>query len=79
MRKYFQYKLDGTDKSVLYSLPRQIQNDDCFSELQEKECSFLKSIKSSKGYFIIRLPIISIIKRENATKKGEISYKNSPT
>lgn len=37
MKKYFQYKLDGTDKSVLHSLQHQIQNDDCFSELQEKD------------------------------------------
>lgn len=37
MKKYFQYKLDGTDKSVLHSLQPQIQIDDCFSELQEKD------------------------------------------
>lgn len=37
MQKYFQYKLDGTDKSALHSLQHQIQNDDRFSELQEKD------------------------------------------
>lgn len=36
MKKYLQCKLDGTDKSVLHLLQHQIQNDDCFSELQEK-------------------------------------------
>ena len=43
MKKYLQCKLDGTDKLVLHSLQHQIQNDDCFSELQEKEnVNFLK-------------------------------------
>ena len=37
MKKRFQCKLDGTDKLVLWSLQHQIQNGDCFSELQDKE------------------------------------------
>lgn len=36
-KKCSQYKLDGTDKLVLCPLQHQIQNGDCFSELQEKE------------------------------------------
>lgn len=43
MKKCFHYRQDGTDKSVLCPLQQQIQNDDRFSELQEKrKCEFLK-------------------------------------
>lgn len=72
MKKYFQYKLERTDKSRISSPQIHSHSGDCSSELQEKNnVNFLKKdwlTRFSKDYFIIVLPEIKTI---HWGKKGQ--------